>query len=137
LIGVIASRQTTEEPEPVSARAVLAVVLCGLAVAGVFGMIMFAPAANAFATANCRSVSYTFPHTHGEGHAALNNLRAINVSCAAADSVARRFLIAGKAPEHWHASVKTVVRYIKGQANTVSEEILAHGDARVTGDIAN
>ena len=86
---------------------------------------------------NCGGVSYTFPHTHDEGHAALNDLRASGVSCSTARSVARTFLIRGKAPESWHASLKTIVTRTQGRANTVGEEVLTHGAARVTGDVAN
>jgi hypothetical protein len=86
---------------------------------------------------HCGSVSYTIPHTGDHGHAALNNLTAVDVSCRVARSVARSFLRGAKPPQGWHASAKTVVMRLNGQAYTVSEEILTRGAARVTGDIAN
>jgi hypothetical protein len=60
-------------------------------------LIAFA-SATASAATSCGSVSYTIPNTHGEGHAALNDLVAINVSCRIARSVAKAFLVTGKAP---------------------------------------
>jgi hypothetical protein len=51
--------------------------------------------------------------------------------------VANAFLATGKAPQNWHATMKTVVIHVNGHANTVGEEILTRGNARVTGDIAN
>jgi hypothetical protein len=101
------------------------------------GLIAFASSASAAATKSCGSVSYTVPHTHEQGHAALNSLTAVNVSCATARSVANAFLATGKAPQNWHATMKTVVIHVNGHANTVGEEILTRGNARVTGDIAN
>ncbi len=86
---------------------------------------------------NCGSVSYTFPHTAGHGHAALNNLMAVAVSCATARSVASAFLISGKPPRSWHATMKTLITHLDGQSNTVGEEIFTRGQARVTGDIDN
>jgi len=86
---------------------------------------------------SCGSVSYTFPHTGGQAHAALNNLTAVAVSCVTARSVAHAFLAAGKPPRNWHAALKTVVTHIDGQANTVGEEIFTRGKARVTGDVDN
>jgi len=85
----------------------------------------------------CGSVSYTVPHTGGHAHAALNNLTAVDVSCVTARSVASAFLVTGKPPKTWHATMKTVVTHIGGQANTVSEEILRCARARVTGDVDN
>ena len=116
---------------------VLGVRLRSLAAAPLAGLIAFAPFADASPTQSCGSVSYTFPHTHDEGHAALNNLRASEISCTTARAAARTFLITGKAPASWHASLRTVVIRTNGKANTVSEEILTDGLARVTGDIAN
>ena len=99
-------------------------------------LIAFASATAAAAT-SCGSVSYTIPNTHNQFHAALNNLVAVNVSCRTARAAAKAFLITRKAPNGWHASTKTVVAHVNGQANTVSEEILTRRTARVTGDIAN
>jgi hypothetical protein len=76
---------------------------------------------------SCGSVSYTFPHTGGHGHAALNNLAAVGVSCATARSVARDFLLTGRPPRGWHATLGT----------NAGQEILTRGRARVSGDIAN
>jgi hypothetical protein len=76
---------------------------------------------------SCGSVSYTFPHTDGHGHAALNNLTAVGVSCSAARSVAEDFLVTGKPPRNWHTARDT----------TVGQVILARGAARVTGDVDN
>jgi hypothetical protein len=75
----------------------------------------------------CGGVSYTFPHTDGHGHAALNNLTAVGVSCSTARTVASDFLVTGKPPRNWHATSK-----LDG-----GEEILTRGKARVTGDLAN
>jgi hypothetical protein len=86
---------------------------------------LFSPAAAP--PKNCGSVSYTFPHTGGHGHAALNNLTAVGVSCLTARSVANDFLVTGKPPRNWQATLKT----------TVGEEIFASGKARVTGDVDN
>jgi len=87
---------------------------------------LFSPA-GAPTPKNCGSVSYTLPHTGGHGHAALNNLTAVGVSCFTARSVASYFLVAGRPPRNWHATLKM----------TVGEEIFAHGKARVTGDVDN
>lgn len=95
---------------------------------------LFSPA-SAPAPTSCGSVSYTFPHTDGHGHAALNNLTAINVSCVTARSVAHAFLATGKPPKHWHAAVRMVTTHIDGQADTVGEEVITHAGARVTGDV--
>jgi hypothetical protein len=97
----------------------------------------FAPIANASTSTSCASVSVTVPHTNNHGHAALNNLRAINVTCTMARSVANTFLLTKKAPKSWLAASKTAVTHVNGQTNTVTEEILTRGSARVTGDIAN
>jgi hypothetical protein len=107
---------------------------CGLALT--MGLTAI-PAASASAATRCGNVSYTIPNTNDEGHAALNNVAAVNVSCRTARSVARTFLVTGKAPRGWHASTKNVITHVNGQANTVTEEILARRTARVTGDIAN
>jgi hypothetical protein len=97
---------------------------------------LFSPT-SAPASKNCGSVNYTFPHTGGHAHAALNNLTAVAVSCVTARSVAHAFLVTGKPPKSWHATLKTVVTHIDGQANTVSKEIFIRGKARVTGDVDN
>jgi hypothetical protein len=86
---------------------------------------LFSPA-GASTRRRCGSVSYTFPHTDDHGHAALNNLTAVDVSCATARSVARALIVTGRAPKHWHAAMKSS-----------GEEVLTDGRARVTGDIAN
>lgn len=85
---------------------------------------------------SCGAVSYTFPHTHDEGHAAMNYLTALNVSCKTARAVASTFL-KGQVPKQWHSTMKSVVVHRSGEIETVSEEILSRGNARVTGDIAN
>jgi hypothetical protein len=97
------------------------------------GLIALTGTAGASVAEHCGSVSYTVPHTDDHGHRALNNLTAVNVSCAAARSVARTFLIRLKAPEHWHATSKVVVVH----GNTVGEEIFTRGRARVIGDQDN
>jgi hypothetical protein len=84
-------------------------------------------------TTTCGSVSYTFPGTHGEGHAALNNLTASSVSCATARAVARAFIANHKLPAGWRAMSKTVV----SNGYTLGEEVLTRGSARVIGDLAN
>ena len=97
----------------------------------------FAPLANASTSTSCGRVSVTIPHTKSHGHAALNNLKAINVACATARAVAQTFLLTKKAPKNWRATSKMAVTHVNGQANTVTEEILTRGSERVTGDIAN
>ncbi len=87
---------------------------------------LFSPA-SAPAPRGCGSVSYTFPHTDGHGHAALNNLTAVGVSCSTARSVASAFLITGKAPKNWHATIKL----------SSGEEIFTRGKARVRSYLAN
>lgn len=81
----------------------------------------------------CGSVSYTFPGTHGEGRAALNNLTASGVSCATARTVASAFIANHKLPSGWHAMSKTVVSH----GDTLGEEVLTRGSARVIGELAN
>lgn len=76
---------------------------------------------------NCGSVSYTFPHTDDHGHAALNNLTAVGVSCLIARSVAGDFLVTGKPPKNWHATI----------GRTGGEAVFTRGAARVTGELAN
>ncbi len=76
---------------------------------------------------DCGSVSYTYPHTGGHGHAALNNLTAVGVSCLTARAVANEFLVTGKPPSEWHATLKV----------SAGKEILTRGNARVTGDVDN
>jgi hypothetical protein len=111
--------------------------LRSLAAAPLIALLALAPGAGASPATNCGSVSYTVPQTHDEGHAALNNLRASGVPCTTARSVAHTFLSSGKAPEGWHTARKTIVTRTDGRANTVEAEILTHGAARVTGEIAN
>jgi hypothetical protein len=76
---------------------------------------------------HCGSVSYTFPHTDGHGHAALNNLTAVGVSCSTARSVAHGFLVTGKPPQSWHTARNT----------PAGEVVFTSGKARVSGDVAN
>ncbi len=85
---------------------------------------LFSPPA-ALAPKNCGSVSYTFPHTDGHGHAALNNLTAVDVSCLTARAVANDFLVTGKPPRNWHATLEA----------TLGEEVFTRGKARVRGDV--
>ena len=121
---------TPQSAVPSVSLRTIAVLLCT-------GLLALAASASASAAARCGSVSYTIPNTHNQFHAALNNLVAVNVSCQTARSVAKAFLMTRKAPKGWHASTKTVVTHLNGQANTVSEEFLTRRTARVTGDIAN
>ena len=121
---------TPQSAVPSVSLRTIAVLLCT-------GLLALAASASASAAARCGSVSYTIPNTHNQFHAALNNLVAVNVSCRTARAAAKAFLITRKAPNGWHASTKTVVAHVNGQANTVSEEILTRRTARVTGDIAN
>ncbi|HXB64446.1 MAG TPA: hypothetical protein VNV42_06160 [Solirubrobacteraceae bacterium] len=97
------------------------------------GALAAASPATASAATACGGVSYTFPGTHGEGHAALNNLTASGVSCRTARAVAKAFLAGHKSPKGWHAMSKTVVSH----GNTLGEQIFTRGSARVVGDIAN
>jgi hypothetical protein len=85
------------------------------------------------ATTSCGSVSYTYPGTHGEGRAALNNLTASGVSCSTARTVAGTFLASNKPPKGWHVISKTVT----SRGNTLGEVIFTRGSARVIGDLAN
>jgi hypothetical protein len=87
---------------------------------------LFSPP-SAPAPKKCGSVSYTFPHTDGHGHAALNNLKAVGVSCSTARAVANDFLVTGKPPKNWHASLRA----------SVGEEVFTRGKARVAGDVDN
>jgi hypothetical protein len=86
---------------------------------------LFSPAATR--PKHCGSVSYTFPHTDGHGHAALNNLTAVAVACTTARSVAHDFLVTGKPPRNWHTARNT----------KVGEVAFTRGAARVSGDIDN
>lgn len=104
-------------------------VLATLAAGAFVGLTSSASAA---VKEHCGSVSYTYPGTDGHGHGALNNLTAVNVSCAKARNIAKAFLITHKAPEHWRARTKVAV--IHGTA--VGEEIFTQGRARVVGDQA-
>jgi hypothetical protein len=76
---------------------------------------------------SCGSVAHTFPHTDGHGHAAVNNLTAVGVSCSTARAVASEFLVTGKPPRNWHTARNTAV----GRVTFTS------GTARVAGDVAN
>jgi hypothetical protein len=107
-------------------------VSCALLALAVMGTLAATPAAAAPAV-RCESVSYTFPGTHDEGHAALNNITASGVSCVTARTVAKAFLVDNKPPAGWRATSKTVVSH----GNTLGEEIFSRGSARVAGDIAN
>ena len=113
------------------------VALRALAAASTVGLVAFPTTANGAASKNCGSVGYTVPHTHDEGHAALNNLRAVDVSCPSARKVALTFLSSGKAPARWRARPKTITTTRKGEVTTVGEEVFTDGLARITGDIAN
>jgi hypothetical protein len=97
------------------------------------GALLAASSATASAATACGSVSYTVPGSHGEGHAALNNLTASGVSCATARTVAKAFLAQHRPPQGWHAISKTVAR----RGETIGEEIFTRRSARVVGDIAN
>jgi hypothetical protein len=114
-------------------------LLRALAVAATVGLTVGASGAGAApATKHCGSVSYTYPHTGGHGHEALNNLTAVNVSCGEARTVAKFFIVhKGKVPKGWHAKAKSVTGHKNGQTLMVGEEIFTRGDARVVGDVAN
>jgi G:T-mismatch repair DNA endonuclease (very short patch repair protein) len=86
-----------------------------------------APAAGAATAKNCGSVSYTYPHTNGEGHAALNNLKATGVSCSVARAVAKSDLVHRKAPAGWKAKT----------ADNGGQVILTDGSKKITGEVAN
>jgi hypothetical protein len=106
----------------------------GLPIALLAAGALLAPASAAAATSRaCGSVSYTVPGSHGEGHAALNDLTASGVSCATARAVAEAFLADRKLPQGWHARLRTVVRH----GETLGEEIITRGSARIVGDMAN
>jgi hypothetical protein len=97
------------------------------------GVLVAASPATASAATACGSVSYTVPGSHGEGHAALNNLTAAGVSCTTARAVAKAFLADHRVPRGWRASSKMVVRH----GETIGEEIFTRHSSRVVGDIAN
>lgn len=99
--------------------------------------LVWAASSSAATSRHCGSVSYTVPHTDDHGHAALNDLAAVDVSCRVARSVASSFLLDAKPPRGWHAIARTVVTRMDGHPDTVSEEILTRGAERVTGDVAN
>jgi hypothetical protein len=113
-----------------------AFLLRAIAIVVASAAVSAAPA-GATAPKRCGSVSYTFPHTHNHGHAALNNLTAVGVSCADARIVARRFLSTGKAVARWTARMTLVTVHINGHRYTEGEEIFTNGRARVTGEVAN
>ena len=110
----------------------IAIVVASAAVSAVSAV-----PAGATAPKRCGSVSYTFPHTHNHGHAALNNLTAVGVSCADARRVARRYLATGKAVARWTARITLVTVHINGHRYTEGEEIFTNGRAHVTGEVAN
>ncbi len=96
-------------------------------------VVVSLPSAARASVRKCGSVSYTVPGTNGEGHAALNNLRARDVSCRIAREVARAFLEHHTPSKGWHATSRTVT----SRHNTLSERIFTRGSARVVGDLAN
>jgi hypothetical protein len=106
-------------------------LLASLATGAVLGTS--APAVASARSFSCGSVSYTVPGTHGEGHAALNNITATGATCSTARTVAKAFVRDHKLPSGWHAKAKTVVSH----GNTLGEEIFTRGSARVVGDVAN
>jgi hypothetical protein len=108
----------------------LKISLLALLVVGV--LVSLPPAARASGR-KCGSVSYTFPGTSGNGHAALNNLTAHDISCRIARTVAKTFLEHHAPPKGWHVASKIVKR----NHDTLSERIFTRGSARVVGDLAN
>jgi len=101
--------------------------------------LALAPGASA---ASCGSVSHTIPGTGGHGHAALNDLLAVHVSCHEARRVAREYLagafpgagaMSQRRPVGWHQAVRTVHKH----SGAVTEVTLTHGPERVVGDLAN
>jgi hypothetical protein len=126
---------TVDRPQPhdlhqQSLPVLMRSLLVALVTAG--SLTVCSPTIASAATA-CGSVGYTVPHTHDEGHTALNNLTASGVSCSTARAVAKAFLTGHKPPQGWHAMSKTVVSH----GNTLGEEIFTRGAARVIGDMAN
>jgi hypothetical protein len=107
-------------------RSVLITLLAAVALAASSAAVASPPAA-------CGSVSYTIPGSHGQGHAALNDLTASGVSCSTARTVAKEFLTSHRTPKGWHATSKVVVSH----GNTLGEQIFTRGSARVIGDLAN
>ena len=87
-------------------------------------VVVSLPSAARASVRKCGSVSYTVPGTNGEGHAALNNLRARDVSCRIAREVARAFLEHHTPSKGWHATSRSHERH-----NTLSEP--SRGSARV------
>jgi hypothetical protein len=79
-------------------KAIVAVLALGVA-----ALLAFAPSAGAHSTTHrCGSVSGP---THGQaGGIAVNNIKAVNVSCKVAKSVALHWCDHNKAPKGWHES---------------------------------
>jgi hypothetical protein len=105
-----------------------------------------APAGGAAAISSCGSVSHTVPGTGGHGHAALNGLLAVHVSCHEAHRVASEYLagafpgsgrMSEQRPVGWHHTVRTVTKRVHGTPTNVTEVVLSHGAERVVGNLAN
>jgi hypothetical protein len=111
-----------------------ALVLLSLTVVGGIGVA----SAGAATARTCGSVSYALPNTGGHGHAALNNLTALRISCAAAREVAQNFLVNDeRTTGGWHVRMRTVIKHTGGHAHSVGEDIFTRGTARIVGDFAN
>ena len=115
-------------------------------VIAVCAALALTPAAGAATIHSCGSVSHTIPGTGGHGHAALNELRAVHVSCHEAQRVAREYLagafpgagaMSEQRPVGWRQVVRTVHRHVGGRTTAVTELVLSHGSERVIGDLAN
>jgi hypothetical protein len=120
-------------------------LLTALAVAAASALAL-APASGAATVKSCGSASRTIPGTGDHGHAALNGLLAVHVSCHEARRVANEYLVgafpasgamAQSRPVGWHHSVRTVDKRAHGTTTSVTEVILSKGAERVVGDLAN
>jgi hypothetical protein len=107
-------------PANTTAKAIGAVLALGVA-----ALLAFAPIANAHSTTrHCGSVSGP---THGQaGGIAVNNIKAVNVSCKVAKSVALHWCDHNKAPKGWHESSN----------HTGGQVAFTKGNERVSGEVA-
>ena len=92
---------------------------------GVAALLAFVPLASAHSvTHHCGSVSGP---THGQaGGIAVNNIKAVNVSCKVAKSVALHWCDHNKAPKGWH----------EGSNHNGGQIVFTKGKEKVSGEVA-
>jgi hypothetical protein len=73
--------------------------------------------ASAAAPVSCGMVN----DSHGEARAAINNIKATNITCAKARTVALEFL-ERKLPSVWHVKTGVVLVFTRGSARVTGEE---------------